>query len=267
MEHGKEIWDVAHHDIPERHEFGKAFGIPKFPTFKPGISPIPAREDHEHGAGGATQPVPFFVSATQLRTASSIFGLDSLQKILQVDYGNGIGKYVQQDKFSWAIAIRGIRYDDLWVPDLLKLRCWVVTSWNSYLRRNDDDTVEATFSPLALSLNFNVGRPGDSTPTYQRLQTLWSTNEVPCTVFDDGESLGFASWLGGFANFGESIPSGYCRIGSNQYFAVTDYTERQLKADFRFLYYESATNPFDFVQTFTSKWNVALEWELQVPIR
>jgi len=44
MDHGKEIWDIAHHDIPERHEFGKAFGIPKFPTFKPGISPIPAEK-------------------------------------------------------------------------------------------------------------------------------------------------------------------------------------------------------------------------------
>lgn len=47
--------DVAHHDIYDRHEFGKAFPIPGFPaniltsgTPKPGNSMAPARADHQH---------------------------------------------------------------------------------------------------------------------------------------------------------------------------------------------------------------------------
>ena len=47
--------DVAHHDIYDRHEFGKAFPIPGFPGAvlasgapKPGSSMAPARADHQH---------------------------------------------------------------------------------------------------------------------------------------------------------------------------------------------------------------------------
>lgn len=50
---GLNEWDVHHHDRPERHEFGKTFGIPTRPVFSTGVSQIPAREDHEHGAAAS----------------------------------------------------------------------------------------------------------------------------------------------------------------------------------------------------------------------
>jgi len=93
----------------------------------------------------------------------------------------------------------------------MQFKMHMITGWNSWLRRNDDDSLEATFFECPLFFDLGIGRPGDSTPTWSRLQDYWSTTDVPCELFESlvgQNTVGF----GTFNNFGASIPVGFIKL-------------------------------------------------------
>ena len=85
------LLDVPHHDVPERHEIGKALITPGAPkTIGPntpassGTSPAPARADHTHGFDPlATTPVAWNPTISQGAAGNitkTIFGSDYIKQ-------------------------------------------------------------------------------------------------------------------------------------------------------------------------------------------